>query len=52
MFENIDVDKIKANWQKRLEGSELEKNTTLKLIKMAKQTKLPIKEIAQIFVVN
>ena len=47
IFENINLDKIKTNWQNRLNGSDLEKNTALKLIKMAKQTKYPIMQIIE-----
>lgn len=48
IFENINLAKIKINWQNRLNGSDLEKNTALKLIEMAKQTKLSIKQVAEL----
>ena len=47
IFENINLGKIKINWQNRLNGADLEKNTALKLIEMAKQTKLPITQIIE-----
>lgn len=47
IFENINLGKIKINWQNRLNGADLEKNTVLKLIEMAKQTKLPITQIIE-----
>ena len=48
IFENINLAKIEVNWRNRLSGCDLEKNTVLKLIEMAKQTKFPIKQVVEL----
>lgn len=52
LFKNINLNIIRINWEKRLNGSKLEKDTASKLIKMAIKTKLPIKKVAQTLLKN